>query len=120
MTEKTIIEPLGARVLIKRLPITERKTDAGLIIPENEVQTTYKSEVVSKGGDVGNDIGVGDTVIVTHMVGDMVSVNQEKFYLVNDKDILAVLRVEDDDDQEDAFNVIPFSAVDFGDDNDGK
>ena len=109
MSTQTKIKPLGKRVLIKRLPIEERTTDAGLIIPENQIQETYRSEIVDVGKYVDKDLSIGDTVLVSHMVGDLVTVNQEKFYLVNDSEILAILSIGQKDRDSEIPEVLNFS-----------
>lgn len=86
-----LIIPLGSRVLVKRLTVSERQTQSGLVIPERGAQPTYKCEVVGIGEEVSQPVKVGNVVLTTPHSGDAVTEGQDTYYLVEGADLLAVI-----------------------------
>ena len=86
------IEPLGNRLLVKRINTQEQKTESGLIVPEKGMPPTFLNEVVAVAEVNNPKVNVGDTVITTQFIGDEVKVNQESLFILDFDDILAIVR----------------------------
>ena len=86
-----MINPLGARVLIKVMKVEEQTLASGLVLPSDPAaKDTHKAEVVATGPDV-ESLSVGDLVLITVYVGDDVEYEQEKFRVVDEEVVLAVI-----------------------------
>lgn len=97
--------PLGARVLLKPLEV-EEKTSGGIFLPDSAVERenamVQDAEIVAMGAlafmhEVGAKLEVmpdkpkiGDKVRIIKYVGDVFTIDGEKYRLVNDCDVLAV------------------------------
>ena len=97
--------PLGCRVLLKPLEV-EEKTSGGIFLPDSakdkESAMVQDAEIVAMGAlafwhEVGGKMveypdkpKVGDMVRIIKYVGDVFVVDEEKYRIVNDCDILAV------------------------------
>lgn len=97
--------PLGCRVLLKPSEV-EDKTSGGIFLPdsalEKENAMVQDAEIVAMGAlafmhEVGGKMEVmpdkpkvGDMVRIVKYVGDVFTIDGERFRLVNDCDILAV------------------------------
>jgi chaperonin GroES len=99
VANKTNITPLGDRVLVKAVEVSE-ETKGGIIIPDSAQEKPQEAEVVALGtgkkDDAGKvqafDVKVGDRVIVSKYGGTEVKYEGEKYSLLREDDILAVLR----------------------------
>jgi len=100
--ENVGIVPLGDRVLIKEFgkEQKERKTDAGIIIPESvkEDGGTKKGKVVAVGEGRYEDgklvpmrVKKGDMVLFSW--GDEIKIKGEEYQIVNESNILAIIKV---------------------------
>ncbi len=93
------IKPLGDRVLIRHIEEDEEQTSGGIIIPDTAKEKPQEAEVIALGtgkkdenGKVqAFDVKVGDKVIVSKYGGTEVKVDGEKYLLVREDDILAVV-----------------------------
>ncbi len=94
----TSIQPLGQRVLVKRLE--EEETSAGgIIIPDSAKEKPQEAEVITIGtggkDDNGNDITfnvkVGDTVLISKYGGTDVKLDGIDYLILMESDILGVL-----------------------------
>ncbi len=87
------IKPLGERVLLKPLE-AEEKTASGIYIPD-EAREEKKEAIVEEVGKFkdGKDLPLkkGDKVLYGGYSSDEVEINNEKFLIVDFKDILAVV-----------------------------
>ena len=91
-------KPLGDRVLLKIVE-TEEKTEGGIFLPDTAKEKPQKGEVVAVGtGKVTSDgkkvpieVKVGDKVIFSRYAGNEVKDGEEKYLLVNERDILGVI-----------------------------
>lgn len=85
------IRPIGERVLIKQIKEAE-KTESGIFIPE-DAKEEKKQGIIEEVGDLKNDGGVslkkGDKVIYGGYSSEEIDINEEKYLLINFKDILA-------------------------------
>ena len=91
------IKPLGARVLLKEIE-SEETTKSGIVLPSNAKEKPYMAEVVEAGpGEVrdGKEVKMvvkkGDRVLYRQYSGTEVKRDNEKYLLVKQDDILAVI-----------------------------
>lgn len=91
------IRPLGSRVLLKEIE-SEETTKSGIVLPSNAKEKPYMAEVVEIGpGEVkdGKEIKMvvkkGDRVLYSRYAGTEVKLENEKYLLVKQDDILAVI-----------------------------
>ena len=94
----TKIQPLGARVLVKRLE--EEETSAGgIIIPDSAKEKPQEAEVVTLGtggkDEEGNDIAFTvkkkDKVLISKYGGTDIKIDGKDLLIVNESDILAIV-----------------------------
>lgn len=92
-----VIKPLGARVLLKQEEM-EEKTKSGIVLPSNSKEQPNLGRVIEVGpGEVkdGHEIKVtvkkGDRVIYSKYAGTEVKLDEEKYLLVSQNDLLAVV-----------------------------
>ena len=91
------IKPLGTRVLLKEIE-SEETTKSGIVLPSNAKEKPYMAEVVETGpGEVrdGKEIKMavkkGDRVLYSKYSGTEVKLEDEKYLLLKQDDILAVV-----------------------------
>lgn len=85
--------PLGDRVVLKQL-IAEETTKSGIVIPGQEKEKPQQAEVIAVGPgktDVKMEVKVGDKVIYSKYSGTEVKLEEEKYIVVKQEDILAVI-----------------------------
>lgn len=96
---KTNIQPLGDRVLVKQVEEKEQ-IKGGIIIPDAAKEKSQEAEVIALGtGKIDEsgkraafDVKVGDRVLIAKYGGTEVKVGDEKFTLLREDDILAILK----------------------------
>ncbi|MCP4849661.1 MAG: co-chaperone GroES [Verrucomicrobiaceae bacterium] len=94
----TKIQPLGPRVLVKRLD-EEEESSGGIIIPDSAKEKPQEAEVISLGtggkDENGNDIAFTvkkkDKVLISKYGGTDVKIDGKELLIVNEVDILAVI-----------------------------
>ncbi len=91
MSNESGIHPLGNRVLVQRIAVEESMTQGGILLPQTHGVMTHKAEVVEKGPDVSDRVGVGDLVLHTLYKGDEVESDQGKYLLLEEPDVLAII-----------------------------
>jgi chaperonin GroES len=92
------IVPLGANVVIKRLP-AEEKTSGGIVLPDAAKEKPRQGRVLSVGDGrlltsgtrVAHQVSEGDRVLFGSYAGKEVKVNGEELLIMSEDDILAVL-----------------------------
>ena len=87
------IQPLADRVLIKPAP-AEEKTIGGIIIPDTAKEKPLKGEVVAAGNGTKDEamvVKVGDTVLYGKYAGQELEFEGEKYLVMRQSDILAIL-----------------------------
>ena len=87
------IKPLADRVLVKPAA-AEEKTVAGIIIPDTAKEKPLKGEVLAVGNGTKDEemvLKVGDTVLYGKYSGDEVELDGEKYLIMRQSDVLAVL-----------------------------
>ena len=87
------IKPLADRVLINPAK-AEEKTVAGIIIPDTAKEKPLKGEVVAVGEGTKDEkmvLKAGDTVLFGKYAGTEIEVGEEKYLIVRQSDVLAIL-----------------------------
>lgn len=87
------IKPLADRVLIKPAP-AEEKTVGGIIIPDNAKEKPLTGEVLAVGHGTKDEemvLKVGDNVLYGKYSGTEVELDGEKFLIMRQSDVLAVI-----------------------------
>lgn len=95
----TKIQPLGQRVLVKRIE-SEEKTSGGLYLPDTAKEKPQEAKVVALGtggkDDNGNAIEftvkVGDNVLISKYGGTEVKLDGEEHLLISESDILGIIK----------------------------
>ena len=96
-----MLKPFDARVVVKK-PKREEQTASGIILPDtvNEQGQTAQGVVISVGQGSRNmntgesmpiPINEGDTIIYTKFSAMEVEHNGEEYFVVSERDIIAVL-----------------------------
>ena len=96
---KVKIQPLGDRVLVKQVEEKEQ-IRGGIIIPDAAKEKSQEAEVVaigsgklaSDGTRVAFEVKVGDKVLISKYGGTEVAVGDEKYLLLREEDIVAILK----------------------------
>lgn len=87
------IKPLADRVLIKAAP-AEEKTAGGIIIPDTAKEKPLQGEVLAVGNGIKDEemvLKAGDTVLYGKYAGTEVELDGEKYLIMRQSDVLAVL-----------------------------
>ena len=93
------IRPLADKVLIKRLE-AEAKTKGGIVLPDSAKEKPRRGKVISVGdGKLLDDgsrskiqVSVGDVVLFASYGGTEIKVDGEEFLIMDESDIMAVLK----------------------------
>ena len=81
------IKPLADRVLIK--PAAAEEKVGGIIIPDSAKEKPLKGEVVAVGNGTKDE--EGDTVLYGKYAGTEIELEGEKYLIMRQSDILAIL-----------------------------
>lgn len=87
------IKPLSDRVLIKPAE-AEVKTAGGIIIPDSAKEKPLKGTVIATGNgtkDEGMLVKAGDTVLYGKYAGTELEADGEKYLMMRQSDILAIV-----------------------------
>lgn len=84
------MKPLGDRVVLKPQE-AEEKTKSGIILPDSAKEKPQAAVVVSVGPDV-DQVKEGDKVIYTEYAGTEVKYQEEEYTIVDQKDIIAIVK----------------------------
>ena len=91
------IQPLGQRVLVKRVE-AEEVASGGIIIPDTAKEKPQEAKVVALGtgkNDEGKvidfSVKAGDVVLISKYGGTDVKVDGEEHLIVNESDILGIV-----------------------------
>ena len=87
------IKPLADRVLIKPAP-AEEKTAGGIIIPDTAKEKPLQGEVLAVGNGTKDEemvLKAGYTVLYGKYAGTEVELDGEKYLIMRQSDVLAVL-----------------------------
>lgn len=90
--------PLGDRVVLKQL-VAEETTKSGIVLPSQNKEKPQQAEVIAvgpggvvDGKEIKMEVKAGDKVIYSKYAGTDVEVDEEKFIIVKQSDILAVIQ----------------------------
>ncbi|WP_455497419.1 co-chaperone GroES [Coprobacter sp.] len=87
------IRPLADRVLIKPAP-AEEKTIGGIIIPDSAKEKPLKGEVIAVGNGTKDEemvVKPGDQVLYGKYAGTEIELDNDKFLIMRQSDILAII-----------------------------
>lgn len=91
------IKPLGTRVLLKEVE-SEETTKSGIVLPSNAKEKPYVAEVVEIGPGEEKDgkeikmvVKKGDRVLYSKFAGTEVKLDNQKYLLAKQDDILAIV-----------------------------
>lgn len=87
------IKPLADRVLIKPAP-AEEKTVGGIIIPDTAKEKPLQGSVIAAGNGTKDEemvLKAGDTVLYGKYAGTEVELDGEKYLIMRQSDVLAIL-----------------------------
>jgi chaperonin GroES len=89
--------PLADRVVLKQLE-AEQTTKSGIVLPGQEKEKPQQAEVIAvgpggvvDGKEIKMEVKTGDKVIYSKYAGTEVKLEDEKFIIVKQSDILAVI-----------------------------
>jgi len=89
--------PLGDRVVLKQL-VAEETTKSGIVLPGAAKEKPQQAEVVAvgpggviDGKEVTMQVKAGDKVIYSKYAGSEVEIDEDKFIVVKQSDILAII-----------------------------
>lgn len=90
--------PLADRVVLKQLE-AEETTKSGIVLPGKEKEKPQQAEVIAvgpggmvDGKEVKMEVSKGDTVIYSKYAGTEVEMEDAKYIIVKQSDILAVVK----------------------------
>lgn len=87
------IKPLADRVLVKPAP-AEEKTVGGIIIPDTAKEKPLQGKVLAVGNGTKDEAMIlkeGDTVLYGKYSGTEVELDGEKYLIMRQSDVLAIL-----------------------------
>ncbi|MGI6556680.1 co-chaperone GroES [Pseudoramibacter porci] len=91
------LKPLGDKIVIK-VKEEEKKTTGGIVLPDSAKEKPQQGEVVAVGSGemidgkkVPLDVKVGDEVIYSKYSGSEIKMDDEKYLIVKQNDILAIV-----------------------------
>jgi chaperonin GroES len=93
-----MLKPLGDRVVIRVLE-QEEKTVGGIYLPDTAKEKPCEGEIIAAGpgklqedgSRVALDVKAGDKVIFSKYAGTEVKYKGEKYLIVSERDILAIM-----------------------------
>lgn len=93
------VQPLGDRVLVKRLEEEETQR-GGIIIPDTAKEKPQNGEIVAAGpgraGDNGDriplEVKVGDKVLFGKYSGTEVKLDDDEYLMMREEDILGIVQ----------------------------
>lgn len=98
MSKKANITPLGDRVLVQLIEEAEQ-VKGGIIIPDSAKEKPQEAKVVALGTGRKDDDGkarafevkIGDTVLISKYGGTEVKIDDNKYLLLREDDILGII-----------------------------
>ena len=89
--------PLDDKVVLKKLQ-AEETTKSGIVLPGQDKEKTGQGEVVAAGPggvvdgkEVKMQVKVGDKVVYSKYSGTEIEIDEEKYLIVKQSDILAII-----------------------------
>ena len=92
------LKPLGSRLVVEPIE-QEDVTASGIVLPETAKEKPQKGKVLSVGeGDrdeagkrIPMDVKVGDTVLFAKYSGTEIKMDQKKYLILKESDVLAIV-----------------------------
>lgn len=85
------IQPIFSNLLVE-VPEAKKETDGGITIPDtHSVDRPQRGKVIGK-GPKADTVNVGDEVIFRVYSPDVVEIDGQKFYLLAESDVIAVVK----------------------------
>jgi len=93
------VRPLGDKLLIKRAE-PEKKTDAGIFLPESAKDKPREGKIIALGdGNLNHDTGQympfsvkkGDRVLFNSFGGTEVKIDNDEYLIMTESDILGII-----------------------------
>jgi len=91
------VKPMGSRVLLKEVE-TQETTKSGIVLPSNAKEKPYMAEVaevgpgeIKDGREVKMHVKKGDKVLYSKYAGTEIKLDDQKYLIVKQDDILAIL-----------------------------
>ena len=96
---KTVIKPLGDRVVVKRIE-EEPKTKGGIVLPDTAKEKPQKGKVIAvgtgrvleNGQRVPLEVKEGDIVVFAKYGGTEIEIDGEEYVILSERDLHAVLQ----------------------------
>ncbi len=96
---KVKIKPIGDRVLVRHLDEKGEQVRGGIIIPDSAKEKPQEAEVIAVGTGkkdengklIAFEVKVGDRVLISKYGGTEVKLDEEKYTIVREDDILGVI-----------------------------
>ena len=86
------IQPLGKRVLAKKIETEDRTSAGGIVLPDNvKNEKVVRAKVLAIGTDEKFEVKVGDEIIVGNYSGTEIEQGEDKLILVKESDILGIV-----------------------------
>ncbi|NGX42537.1 MAG: 10 kDa chaperonin 1 [Chlamydiae bacterium] len=97
-TQKTKLQPLGNRVLVKRLE-AEETLKGGILLPETAKKKQEQAEIIAigtgkkdkQGNAIPIAVKVGDIVLMEKYSGQEITIKDEEFIIVKADDLIAII-----------------------------
>ena len=95
----TNITPLHDRVILKRIEDNVNQTAGGLFIPDSAKEKPQEAKVIAlgtgtkakDGAIIAFEVKVGDTVLIGKFAGSEVKLDDQKYTLIREDEILGVI-----------------------------
>ncbi|MCX7803988.1 MAG: co-chaperone GroES [Planctomycetota bacterium] len=96
---KTVITPLGDKILVKRLE-AEEKTKGGIVLPDTAKEKPKEGKVIAVGSgrllDNGKraefQVKKGDRILFSSYAGTEIKIEGEEYLLMPEEDVLAIVK----------------------------
>lgn len=94
-----MLKPLADRVVVK-VSSQEEKSKGGIFLPDTAKEKPQEGEVIAvgpgarlkNGTQVAPEVKIGDRVIFAKYGGTEVKVNQEEYLILNERDLLGIIK----------------------------
>lgn len=81
------LHPINGRIVVRPLELSEEKT-GGIVIPDTAREKRCEGEVIAIAEDATEEVAVGDRVIYKEYGGAEVTVDEQKYVLLQSDDLL--------------------------------
>ncbi len=96
---KKKLQPLGNRVLVRRLE-AEETLKGGILLPDSAKKKQEQAEVIAvgtgskdkEGKPVPMPVAVGDVVLMEKYSGQEVTLNDQEFVIIRSDDLIAIVK----------------------------